>query len=137
MEDVTLSDGMLLPKGAHTMCPIGPILLSNSVHPDPTTFQPLRFYNLRQEPGEWNKHQFATTSPQNLHFGHGKYSCPGRFFAGNVIKIVIGTLLLQYDIELPNRSQQRPQNWLMHEYNFPNPEAKVVLRKRKEVELQL
>ena len=130
-EDVTLSDGTFLPKGAHTVCPIEPILLLPSIYPNPHTFDPLRSYNLRKQPNERNKHQFATISPESLHFGHGKYSFPGRFFAGNVIKIVAGTLLLKYEVGFEGGGMKRPENWPMHEYNFPNPEARVALRKRK------
>ncbi|KAB8075104.1 hypothetical protein BDV29DRAFT_190449 [Aspergillus leporis] len=60
---VTLSDGTLIPKGAFTM---------------------------RQQPRQESRWHFVTTSPEHRVFGHGKRSCPGRFFAGNDIKFFTG-----------------------------------------------
>lgn len=112
------------------MVAIYPIQMEETKHQHAADFDGFRHYRKRLEPGEAYKHQFATTSNDNLHFGHGRYSCPGRFFASNTIKIIIGTFLMQYDVKLPP-GKPRPENWPMHEYVFPNPEAEVMIRKRK------
>ena len=63
---------------------------------DPSTFDPFRYSRLREDkstPENANKFQFAMTDRNSLHFGHGKYACPGRFFASNEIKILLCHLL--------------------------------------------
>ncbi|KAM0150632.1 hypothetical protein ACHAQE_008878 [Botrytis cinerea] len=93
MEDIKLSDRTILPKGVHMVVPDVPIILE-SVTPDPGVFQGLRLYYEGQKPGQSNLHQFAMTDKNNMHFGHGKYSCPGRFLAAHAIKIPIAHLIL-------------------------------------------
>jgi cytochrome P450 len=127
---ITLSDGVVLPKHTHLMMPIYPIVVDPSVTPSPMTFDGFRHYKLRQIPGEEHKHQFATTSNTNLHFGHGKFSCPGRFFAANSIKMIISNLLLKYDFRFPGEGE-RPNNVHLHEYVFPDPEGVVQFRLKK------
>lgn len=97
--------------------------------PDPGVFDGFRYYRMRQQAGHANKHQFATTDPYALHFGHGKYSCPGRFLASNVIKLVLGRFLLDFDFRFPP-VQGRPEDVHAHEYIFPNPHGKVEVRLR-------
>ena len=95
--------------------------------PDPEAFDGLRYYRMRQQAGHANKHQFATTDRYTLHFGHGKYSCPGRFLASNVIKLTLGRLLLDFDFRFP-LGQGRLEDIRAHEYLFPDPHGKVELR---------
>ncbi|KAI0850466.1 putative cytochrome P450 monooxygenase [Daldinia vernicosa] len=129
---LTLSDGTYLPKGVHLMMPIAPVVLDPEVTPNPYTFDGLRHYHNRDKPGEAHKHQFATTSDDNLHFGHGKYSCPGRFLAGNSVKMIISNILLRYDLRYPEGVTTRPPNVCLHEYVFPNPEAEIEFMRRDE-----
>ncbi|KAI1505683.1 putative cytochrome P450 monooxygenase [Biscogniauxia marginata] len=129
---LTLSDGTYLPKGVHLMMPIAPVVLDPEVTPDPYTFDGLRHYHNRGKTGDGHKHQFATTSDNSLHFGHGKYSCPGRFLAGNSIKMIISNILLKYDLRFPEGVTTRPPNVCLHEYVFPNPEAEVEFKQRGE-----
>lgn len=105
------------------------ILYDPEVTPNPHTFDGFRAYRERQKPGETNRHQFATTDRNNLHFGHGKYACPGRFFASNEVKMILAHLLLKYDIKFPE-GQGRPENISAHEYIFPNPMGVVEFKER-------
>jgi len=50
-----------------------------------------------------NYYQFAITAQDNINFGHGPGSCPGRFFAGAEVKVIICEILRRYDVALgPN-----------------------------------
>ncbi|KAK4499081.1 hypothetical protein PRZ48_009593 [Zasmidium cellare] len=94
--EVTLSDGTILPADSLIMIENdGPS--DEQVYPEPEKFDARRFLKLREQPGEEIKHQFVTTTPDNMLFGHGQHACPGRFFASNEIKILFCFLLLQYD----------------------------------------
>ncbi|KAF2122026.1 cytochrome P450 [Lophiotrema nucula] len=128
MEPITLSDGVVLPKGIHLVFPVVPIALE-SVSPHPEKFDGFRYYRERQQPGHANLHQFAMTDKDNMHFGHGKYSCPGRFFATHSIKILLAHLLLDYDLKFPDGAT-RPKNFCAHEYVFPDPTADILIRKK-------
>ncbi|KAL4905803.1 hypothetical protein BDW74DRAFT_184870 [Aspergillus multicolor] len=127
MQDTTLSDGLHLPSEAHIEFAIVPI--QHSSVSDPSQFDGFRYYRKRQSQAEFYRHQFATTSPADLHFGHGRNSCPGRFMASNVIKMVIGTLLTEYEFRLD--CEGRPEGVKAFEFNFPSPTARLLLRRRK------
>lgn len=111
--------------------PVYPIVIDPEVIPDPFSFDGFRYYDYRKRDGESNKHQFATTSMNNLHFGHGKFSCPGGFLAGNSIKMILSNNLLRYDFRLSQNRKSRPLNICLHEYVFPNPHAEVEFKLRK------
>lgn len=96
-DEVQLSDGTRIPKGAYTMVALD-LKDDASIFGDETSeYRPQRFVELRQKPGHENKWQFVTTAPEHLAFGHGMHSCPGRFFASNEIKVILIHLLMKYD----------------------------------------
>ena len=97
--------------------------------PKRNVFDGFRYYRMRQQDGHANKHHFATTDPYTLHFGHGKYSCPGRFLASNVIKLVRARFLLDFDFRF-SAAQGRSEDVHAHEYIFPDPHGNVELRPR-------
>ena len=129
-EPITLSDGVRLPKGTQLAMASAPVLMDPDVVPNPETFDPFRSYRKRLEPGEGNRHLFAMTDKDHLQFGHGKYACPGRFFAVNEIKMILCKLLLEYDFVYPE-GQGRPVNKTVNENIYPDPAARLLIRKRK------
>ncbi|KAL8775195.1 MAG: hypothetical protein Q9194_003811 [Teloschistes cf. exilis] len=133
LKERTLSDGTIIPEGAHTLMAIQPHQQGDPSIPDPQTFNAFRYFQMRQQEGHAYKHQFATTDPYTLHFGHGKYACPGRLLASVVIKLLLGRLLLDFDFRFPC-DQGRPEDIRAHEYIFPSPRGKVELRLRAKSE---
>lgn len=111
-QDLTLSDGLFLPKGTfvvangYQITHDPDILQSES---DPDAFDGLRYYNMRKRLSKngmedkevAGKHQFVSISNSSLMFGYGKHACPGRFFAGNEIKLILAKLLVHFDFKLP------------------------------------
>jgi cytochrome P450 len=102
----------------------------------PTEFDGFRFANLRAMEGKENKHQFVSTSPDSLSFGHGSHACPGRFFAGNEIKLILIEALRMYDIrlkgdvEMKGGADKRPKDGLNAGAIFPNPYAEIEFKLR-------
>lgn len=96
---------------------------------NPAEYDGFRYYKQRLEEGQGTHHQFAMTDKNNLHFGHGKFSCPGRFFASNEIKIILAHLLLNYDFKYPV-GQTRPVNLSADENLYPDPSARLLMRRR-------
>lgn len=97
---------------------------NNNNNRDPAAwaaYNPRRFLDLRQQPGQTTKWQFVTTSADHLAFGHGRHSCPGRFFAANEIKVILTYLLLGFEWRFTAES---PRGDIAH--------AKALIRAREQ-----
>lgn len=103
LKDFTLSDGTKIPKGTVIALPGYEICHDPDIYPDPETFDGLRFYKMRQHIDNMNRLQYTSTSPEFPIFGHGKHACPGRFFATAEIKVIIVTILRDYDLSIDER----------------------------------
>ncbi|KAH8810603.1 cytochrome P450 [Xylogone sp. PMI_703] len=99
------------------------------VYENPDTFDAERFVKLRSQPGNANRYQYTSNSVTALDFGYGRHPCPGRFFVSTEIKAVLAHLLLHYDIKLDG-TEERPPNLYRGVLIIPNPESRILLRKR-------
>lgn len=126
---LTLSNGVHLPAGTY-LCAASDAIAKDPINtPDAHQFDGLRYYKKRQDPKEMHRHQFATTDKNHLHFGHGKYACPGRFFASDELKLILGHLIMKYDMSfLPGQS--RPVNLNADEFMYPDPTARLRIKER-------
>lgn len=134
---LTLSDGVHLPVGTHFSVASHSILHDPANLPGstgPEVFDGFRYSRLREETGMSNKFQFVMTDKDNLHFGHGIFACPGRFFAGVQIKLILAHLLLNYDFQYP-QGQSRPRNICADENIYPDPKARVLMRKHENIHM--
>jgi cytochrome P450 len=130
-KNITLHDGTLLPKGTHLAVASAEIAHDGSNFPDPDTFDPWRFYKLRQQKGHESRHQFVTTGPDSLPFGYGNHACPGRFFANNELKVIFTYVLAHYDIKMPP-GEGRPANIPSVGGFRPDTTKSLLMRKRAE-----
>ncbi|EME39474.1 cytochrome P450-like protein [Dothistroma septosporum NZE10] len=133
-ENISLSDGTTIPAGAFVMT-MNDRLRDPDKYQDPDKFDAYRFLKLRSRPGEETNHQYATVTPDNLGFGYGDHACAGRFFASNVVKVVLCFLVLMYDFEYEDGGARFP---LIESENaiFVHPGNRVRIRGRK-VEIDL
>jgi len=130
IKPIDLSDGTHLPPGTKLLTPLAGISHDERFYPGAEEFDALRFYRMRQESAEGsNRHQFTSIGDMNMHFGAGKHACPGRFFAGNAIKMMLSYFLLNYDIRLKD-GEERPKPMIMMMSKTPNPEGEVLFRRR-------
>lgn len=129
-EPVQLSVGPKLPTGTLICVDANHIHNSETLWKDPTLFDPMRFYRLRQQPGHEDRHQFTSLGADSPGWGDGAQACPGRMFAGNTLKIVLAHLLLNYDFQLrPGDSQ--PKKFAMPNGTMaPEMNAKIMFRER-------
>ncbi|KAF6820438.1 cytochrome P450 [Colletotrichum sojae] len=129
--DVFLKDGTVLPKGniIATSCRL---MWDPMRYKDPMTFDGYRFLRQRESDDPSKKHTatLVATSPDHLGFGHGQYACPGRFFGVNEVKIILCHLLSNYDLKLAENSPTQPVRWGFE--MLANPQAKILVRRRKE-----
>lgn len=130
-QDVRLSDGKIIPKGAN-MVVSAHRMRDESIFPEPTTYDGYRFYKIRQEPGNENKHQLVMTSQEHMGFGYGLHACPGRFFASNEIKVLLVHLLMKYDWKFAeDQHQQRPKSYEIGTEIVCDPTVKLLFKARK------
>ncbi|EPQ55820.1 cytochrome P450 [Gloeophyllum trabeum ATCC 11539] len=130
LKDYTFSDGTFIPKGTNIAATSHPVHTDPSVYKNPDDFDPFRFARAAKEDGAASKHLLVTTSLDYLPFGHGSHACPGRFFAANQLKLMIGHLLLNYDIQLEQPGVVPRQIWFEAAV-LPHQTAKLLYRKRQ------
>ncbi|GIK05237.1 hypothetical protein Aspvir_009341 [Aspergillus viridinutans] len=123
---ISLSDGYQLQPGQQIALPAKNINMDDAIISDAEFFYPSRWTHQKQASAS-----FAHSSSTNLHFGLGRYACPGRFFASYVIKAITSRILLEYDFKLqcgPNTS--RPPNIIQGDKILPNRDVIVLFRRR-------
>lgn len=130
IQNVTLSDGTVLPKGAQTFVR-WETRNSDTIYPNPDEFVVDRFLKMREngDNGASSKWQFVSTSPEHLAFGHGRQACPGRFFASNEMKVAMVHLLLRYEWAYTNEGR-KPEQTISHLPMLPF-DQKVAFRRRE------
>jgi len=128
-QSYTLEDGTHLPRGTYVCIPTYPIENNPTITDNPEAFDGLRSYKKRQDDHEV-QHQFTSTEPSVLSFGHGKTACPGRFFAVLALKAVFVKLLTEYEFKHIPGNLQRPENIHAHEFLFPNRKNTILVRRR-------
>lgn len=132
-------DGVILPSGQHlpsgvTVCVSGwGLHHDEGVYPRSFEFAHDRFMRFTSAETErkttiTGQAAAAETDGHFASWGIGKHACPGRFFAVDLVKIILTHVLINYEI-LP--LEERPQNmWI--EYNvIPPPTAVLSVRRRK------
>ncbi|KAI0179158.1 cytochrome P450 [Hypoxylon sp. FL1284] len=137
----TFRDGTHVPAGASACMPVHAIENDEAYTPDPERFDGLRSFRASEEwerraagsrSGNGNNNEFLFDTPTltSLSFGYGKTACPGRFFASHAIKVVLVKMFTDYEFRfLPGEG--RPKGIMAHEFLFPSPEQKILVRRNK------
>ncbi|KAI0409324.1 cytochrome P450 [Xylaria palmicola] len=125
-----LSDGIVLPANTFVSMATNSIAHDPAYYKDPDSFDAFRFLNRRlASEKDAQRHQFVSTGPDSLPFGHGKFSCPGRFFAAAQIKLVLANIIMKYDVSFPGSQARRPENVFTGEGIAPDRKQKVMFKK--------
>ncbi|KZT08802.1 cytochrome P450 [Laetiporus sulphureus 93-53] len=130
LKDVTLSDGTVIPAGTIVGSAADATHYDDESYNIPHDFKPYRFSNMRAKESDRIKHQYVSTSPEYIPFGHGKHACPGRFFVANELKAVLAYIVLNYDVKFGGDGT-RPSNHWFGILIVPDPTAEVMFRKRQ------
>ncbi|PVH98432.1 cytochrome P450 [Periconia macrospinosa] len=140
MRDFWFSDGTFVPKGSTLAVPQAALHRDGNVYNAPETFLPWRYlsgHNEKKEEGHGDAKKKGNPNPSlhdtndsdYVHFGHGKHPCPGRHFASLTSKLILVSIILDYDIQripgapLPNRQRYYGV------YNIPDMQYKMALRR--------
>lgn len=132
MSPINLLDGTTLPPGQFiTMSALG-LSRDPEFYPNPNKFDGMRFYRGTEEQfhSERADHRFAGIEPHNIFWGNGRNTCPGRFYAAEVMKILLGEIILKYDICLPEGQDMRLRNSYLDDSIVPNYKQDVMFRER-------
>lgn len=132
-QPIDLSDGTHLPAGTKLLAPQCGISNDARYYPEPERFDALRFFKMRQRSDDdANRFQFTSISDTNMNFGAGKHACPGRFFAGNEVKMILAYFLINFDIKL-KEGESRPKGMMLMMSKTPDPNAEIMFRRRTTV----
>ncbi|KAL3421057.1 cytochrome P450 [Phlyctema vagabunda] len=134
-------DGVHIPKGTNVSVFAYPPQMDEETYKNPYEFDPFRFSRMREAEAEAdvaesskNNLTFVSIGPQYLPFSYGKHACPGRFLVDFELKMLVAYLVMNYDLELPERYQgQRPETKWVAEASFPDTSAKMRVRRRKAI----
>ncbi|KAF2758980.1 cytochrome P450 [Pseudovirgaria hyperparasitica] len=126
MQDIVLKDGTLIPAGTHVAIATDP-----TPWEDVDSFDGFRWSKLREQPGQDTKHHFVATGPDSLSFGHGSHACPGRHYAVEQVKLIIMHLIENYELKFRDEDQVKPKRIKSAGGYMPNPQIKVLLKKRQ------
>ncbi|KAI8098834.1 cytochrome P450 [Halteromyces radiatus] len=93
LQDVLLSNGAVIPKGALVFCAMDDAntFPNNSNDPSLTSFDAYRYLDSDQP-------STTTTMPGFVTFGFGPHACPGRFFAVMEVKYSIAKFVSRYNM---------------------------------------
>ncbi|ORY11853.1 cytochrome P450 [Clohesyomyces aquaticus] len=132
-QDFTFATGLYIPKGTYVCMPTYTIENDPSHTTNPSVFDGLRSYRIRQSVPEGSKEaddqQFSSFGKTVLNFGYGKAACPGRYFASLIIKMVFVKLLTEYDFKFIEGTA-RPKNLVVHEFLFPWPWDRILIKRK-------
>ncbi|KAI3395336.1 hypothetical protein diail_1449 [Diaporthe ilicicola] len=135
-DGLTTPSGIQVPAGYQVGIPAYSIHFDEEIYgSDAKSFKPFRFYNRRKDAqvtGDGLKgarQAWATTSADYLSFGGGLNSCPGRFFAAAMGKVLMANILLRYDFEF---QEKRPDNVWFGTNHIPPLDAKIRIRRRQQ-----
>ena len=128
----TTRSGMHIRRGNIVAVPGKNIATDEANYLDADTYKPFRFAEKRKdEQIEYVKRArqaTPTTSAEFLAFGHGKHACPGRFFAASEMKLILGYMVMNYDIEMLDK---RPPDIFAGVARLPPMAAEIRVRRRK------
>ncbi|PSR80516.1 cytochrome P450 [Coniella lustricola] len=136
LQPFSLTNGQQIPAGVTVEVPAVAVNFDPTIFPEPERFDPLRFTKVVEQAAgsEGTKfaalNQFVSVNQNSLTFGYGRHACPGRFFAANEIKMLIGHTVLHYDIKLVDGVSDRYPNLEFAHMSIPDPSKNLLFRKR-------
>jgi cytochrome P450 len=131
MEDVTLSNGVFLPRGIQIGFPLRSHF-NPKVYSEPNKFDGYRYVKMSDDPEKEMFRHFVSTSPEHMAFGFGKHSCPGRFFAAIEVKIALCHILLKYGFKLAEGTT--PTVMKMGWNLVADPMAQLMIKRREGID---
>ena len=112
--------------------PAGPMSRDPAFYDNPNTFDGHRFYHpakLEGRAAQPPAHDFAGIERGNVVWGNGRLTCPGRWYASAMNKLIIATLLVRYAIKFPEGQSERPLSIYNDGTIVPSATQEILIRK--------
>jgi cytochrome P450 len=133
MDSMTLSDGTKLCKGQLISMPAAQMAMDPEFYEHPQSFDISRFLPHESSTSDGKSIQdleFVDIEKGNVHWGAGRFTCPGRWYASAVMKIIIGSIIIKYDIMFPEGQKERLPNVYLDIVIEANPKQKILFQSR-------
>ncbi|RYP42598.1 hypothetical protein DL767_000122 [Monosporascus sp. MG133] len=129
--------GWTLPRGAYLTVNLDGSHHDDDLYNDARVYDALRFARIRQSDRERDSDRGGTASPLSMvtmsdhhfPFGHGRHTCPGRFFVAHELRLIAAHLLLNYDFKMLD---ERPRRRWIGSGMIPPFGARVELRRKRQ-----
>jgi cytochrome P450 len=129
MSPITLSDGFNIPVGTYINMAAESMSRDPAYYQDPDSFNGYRFFDGTNETKP--QEEFSGIENGNLAWGSGRLTCPGRWYASAMNKLIIGSLLADYEIKFPGDQKKRPRNLYSNGSIMPDPTQELLIRRLK------
>jgi cytochrome P450 len=126
MKDYTFSGGAPFCPSGTTVCVSSYDLMHNQVdYPNPHQFRPRRFIDTESKV---RGTKFSDVSEKFPVWGYGSLACPGRFHASIVMKLVIASILVRYNVKLEDEKAKTLWSW--ETFTMPYESTRFILTER-------
>ncbi|KAG8169630.1 hypothetical protein KVR01_000375 [Diaporthe batatas] len=98
------------------------------VYDKPDEWDGFRYYKMRQAGDKEDMAQLACATVEHAGFGVGKHSCPGRFYASDLIKIILCHILMKYDWKVVDNGS--PETVVVAWTQMVHPDVKILFKRR-------
>ncbi|KAI1092421.1 cytochrome P450 [Rostrohypoxylon terebratum] len=113
-----LGNGIICPPGTRLMYPSQPVHIDPDFWDDPLRYDAFRFSDPFDEEAGGSplvdgngvpkkRESLVDLTPSFLAWGYGKRACPGRWYAGQVIKQSLAYMVMNYEVELVGELPKR------------------------------
>ncbi|KAL8871199.1 MAG: hypothetical protein Q9174_002918 [Haloplaca sp. 1 TL-2023] len=143
---LSLPNGTHVPRGAWLGVPVIGLHRDDRFYPEALKYDPFRFARLNQDRRDLQRKTGVrgdqeTTPLRDLDaarptstyvgFGYGKHACPGRWFAVQLLKILLAYITINYDIEaIGPRSEAK----VIGDAALPPTSATIRVRRKKQTQ---
>ncbi|KAG8623417.1 hypothetical protein KVT40_008393 [Elsinoe batatas] len=117
------ANGDVIPQGSTLTVSQWSIHQDEDVYRDAAAFKPYRFYSEKDRSSK----AIGAVSEDFLPFGMGRHACPGRFFAGVMLKMILAYFITNYEVK---PFAKRPQGRWIGTNHIPPLKAEFTIRKR-------
>lgn len=128
MSPIKLSNGLNIPTGTFISMAAESMTRDPTYYDNPDEFNGYRFFQPLQTSLD-PLQKFSGIEQGNLAWGSGRLTCPGRWFASAMNKLIIGELLVRYEIKFPQGQTRRPGNLYSNGGAMPDPTQVLCLRR--------
>ncbi|KAI0254414.1 cytochrome P450 [Lactifluus subvellereus] len=126
----TFSNGVTVPAGTLVAVPASAAHRDEETYTKPEEFDGFRFSKLRERDGGLtSRHQVISTSAEQLSFGLGRHTCPGRFFAAIEVKALLAYMVVTYNMKF-EEGKGAPPDHCIAGMRIPG-RTNVMFRKRQ------